>query len=282
MPQALIAFLTPWRDPAGRFSWLKTAVVLLALFPAVELALGAWFHALGGRPITEATHISGDWIIRFLLLSLAVTPARAVLNWPRVIILRRLLGVTAACYAVLHLGLYIYDQKWNLIVVASEIVLRVYLLIGFIALLGFAVLAITSTDGWQRRLRTRWKKLHRLVFPISVLTMLHFYMQSKVNVGDAVIYSGFLFWLLLWRALPRRWQPRLAALPALAIGAALLTAAAETLWYGTATKIPALRVLAANLGPDPRPAAYVLLAGLAVLGLALLRRLRRPRLARAI
>jgi sulfoxide reductase heme-binding subunit YedZ len=207
---------------------------------------------------------------------LAVTPARAVLNWPRVLILRRLLGVTAALYVLLHLGLYIYDQKWNLFVVASEIVLRFYLLIGFIALLGFVVLAVTSTDGWQRRLRGRWKQLHRLVFPIGVLGFFHYYLQSKANVGDAVFYSGLFFWLLLWRLLPRRWQARALVLPVLAVGAALLTAGTEALWYGLATKLSGWRVLAANLGPDTRPAALVLLAGGAVLVVALLRKLRRP------
>lgn len=276
MASALKSFLTPWRDPAGRTSPLKLAVLALALYPAASLAIAAWMHALGGRPITEATHVTGDWTIRFLMLTLAVTPARAVLNWPRVLILRRLLGVTSALYAGLHLGLYIYDQKGDLWVVASEIVLRFYLTVGFVALLGLAVLAVTSTDDWQRRLRGRWKQLHRLVFPVAGLGLFHYYMQSKANVGDAVFYSGLFFWLLLWRQLPRRWQPRSLALPVLAVGAAVLTAGAEALWYGLATRLSGWRVLAANLGPDPRPAALVLLAGAAVLLLALVRKLRKP------
>jgi sulfoxide reductase heme-binding subunit YedZ len=276
MPPALKTFLTPWRDPAGKFSALKAATLLLVLYPAVMVALRGWFHDLGGRPITEATHITGDWTVRFLMLSLAVTPARAVLNWPRVIILRRLLGVSAALYAGLHLGIYIYDQNFNPFVVVSEIVLRVYLLIGFTALCGLAALAVTSTDGWQRRLRARWKRLHRLVFPAAVLGLLHYYMQSKANVGDAVFYSGVFFWLMLWRALPRAWQARALSLPALALGAAVLTALAEALWYGLATRLSGWRVLEANFGPDPRPAALVLLAGAAVLVVALLRRLRKP------
>lgn len=87
------------RDPAGRFSWLKTAVLLFALSHAVVLLLRWQAHDLGPRPITEAIHVTGLWTIRFLLLSLAVTPARAVLDWGRVVMLRRMLGVTAACYA---------------------------------------------------------------------------------------------------------------------------------------------------------------------------------------
>lgn len=276
MRPALKQFLTPWRDPAGRFSWLKAGTLALAIYPALMVALRAAAHDLGGRPITEATHITGDWTIRFLVLTLAVTPARAVLNWPRVTILRRLLGVTTALYAALHLCIYIYDQNFNPLVVVSEIVLRIYLLIGFTALTGLALLAITSTDAWQRQLRGRWKQLHRLVFPIGVLALLHYYMQSKANVGDAVFYSGLFFWLLLWRTLPRRWQPRALALPALAIGAALLTATAEALWYGIATRLSGWRVLQANLGPDPRPAALVLIAGAAILVVALLRKLRKP------
>jgi sulfoxide reductase heme-binding subunit YedZ len=267
------------RDPAGRLSPLKAACLALCLYPLLLLA-GRWgLRDLGGRPITEAIHVAGDWTVRFLILTLAVTPARPVLDWPRVLLLRRMLGVTTACYALLHLALYMLDSKWDLWFVAKEIVLRIYLTIGFIALLGLVALAVTSTDGWQKRLRARWKQLHSLVFPIAVLGLLHFYMQSKSNVGDAVIYSGYFFWLLLWRRLPRPQQGRLIWLPALAVGAALLTAAAEALWYGLMTRLSGWRVLAANLNIDVelRPAVLVLLAGLGLWALAFLRRKLRRR-----
>jgi sulfoxide reductase heme-binding subunit YedZ len=263
----------PFLDPAGRFSALKTGCLLFCLLPAALVLQQALAGTLGPRPITEAIHQVGDWTVRLLLLTLAVTPARALLDWPRVVLLRRMLGVATACYASLHITLYAMDQQWNLWVVASEIVRRFYLTIGFVALLGLLTLAITSTDGWQKHLRGRWKKLHRLVFPIAVLGLFHYFIQSKIDVTSATFYAGLFCWLMLWRALPRRWQGRALALPGLVIGAGLATAAVEALWYGLATRVPALLVLAANLDLARwRPAWQVAAAGFAVLLVVLVRR----------
>ena len=257
----------PWTDHAGRFSALKAAVLAFALYPALWLALRWGMADLGPRPLTEAIHRSGDWAVRFLVFSLAVTPARAVLDWPVILLVRRILGVTAAMYALLHLLLYVADQKWNLLTVATEIVLRFYLTVGFVAVLGLSVLAWTSTDGWQKRLRQRWKALHRWAYALAVLAMFHYALQAKVNASDAVFWFGVFAWLMLWRVLKR---PGLWRLAALAPAAALITAATEVAWYGLATKVPYMRVLNANLGFDPwgRPASQVLLLGLAVVLLA--------------
>ncbi len=266
----------PWNDQAGKFSPLKAALLLFALYPALWL-LARWGAGdLGGRPITEAIHRTGDWAVRFLVFALAVTPARAVFDWPRVLLLRRMLGVTAALYGGLHLLLYIADQKWNLWTVASEIVLRFYLTVGFVVLLGLGVLAVTSTDGWQRRLRQRWKKLHRWVYPLIALALFHYALQAKINAVNAVFWFGLFAWLMLWRALARRYQVRLAVLAALAPVAMLVTAATEVAWYGLATKVPAARVLQVNLDFDPmvRPASQVLVLGLTVVAVAALRRVR--------
>lgn len=266
----------PWNDPAGRFSPLKAVTLLLVLYPAVML-LGRWVAGdLGGRPFTEAIHRSGDWAVRFLVLSVAVTPMRAVLNWPRVVLLRRMLGVAAASYAGLHVFLYLGDQKWNAWVVVSEIVLRFYLTIGFVALCLLVALAVTSTDGWQRRLRQNWKRLHRWVFPATALALFHYALQSKVNVTDALFWTGVFLWLWLWRRLPRGQQTRLAVLAAMAPVTALATAAVEITWYGLATKVDPWRVAAANLefAPDRRPASQVLVLALVVVAVVALRRVR--------
>ena len=272
----MMAWAMPWNDHAGRFSPLKLATLLFALYPALWLLARWGLGDLGARPFTEAIYRSGDWAVRFVVFALAVTPARAVFNWPRVLLLRRMLGVTAALYAGLHLALYIADQKWNLFTVASEIVLRFYLTVGFVCLLGLTVLAWTSTDGWQKRLRQRWRQLHRLVYPLALLALFHYALQAKINAVNAVFWFGLFAWLMLWRLLPRPWQTRAAVLAALAPVAALLTGAMEVAWYGLATKVPAARVLQANMGFDPtsRPAAQVLLLGLAVVGVAALRRIR--------
>jgi sulfoxide reductase heme-binding subunit YedZ len=261
------------RDPAGRLSALKTVTLLLVLWPALALALRWQMHDLGARPINEAIHVTGHWAVRFLLITLAVTPARMVLAWPRVVMLRRMIGVTTACYAGLHLLLYVFDQQGNLAKVGSEIVLRFYLTIGFVALLGLLVLAITSTNAWQRRLKRNWKRLHRLVYVIAILALLHYFLQSKANVADATFAAGVFCWLMFWRLAPTRWRGRLLPLPALALAAGLATALVEAAWYGLATSgVDPLVVLAANLDVTfgPRPAVWVLVAGLGVATIAAL------------
>ncbi len=272
----------PWNDHAGRFSPLKAATLLLVLYPAA-LLLARWgLGDLGSRPLTEAIHRSGDWAVRFLVLALAVTPARAVLNWPRVLLLRRMLGVAAALYATLHLLLYIADMKWKLWDVASEIVLRFYLTIGFGTLLGLGALAVTSTDGWQKRLRQRWKKLHLLAYPLTALALFHYALQAKLNVADAVFYAGIFVWLMLWRLLPRGRRAGLGAIALLAPATMAATAGLEVAWYGLATKVSAWRVAEANLAFDPaqRPASQVFALALAVLAVAALRRMPWPRRAK--
>ena len=267
------ANLAVWRDPAGRFSWLKVVVLVALLLPGVDLGLSYLAHDLGPRPITQLIHGTGDWTVRFLLAALAVTPLRAVLDWPRVIILRRMLGVGSACYAGVHFLLFWVDQKWNLWVIASEIVLRFYLTIGFVTLCGLMVLAVTSTDAWQKRLRQRWKKLHRLVYPLGVVALLHYFLQSKADVTAAVFASGVFFWLMLWRLAPKRMQGRLGLVVGLAVLAPVATALVEGLWYWVATGVRASRVLGANFDPGAmRPSLEVLTCAAVVLLLAAGRR----------
>lgn len=276
--------LAVWCDAAGRFSPLKAVTLLLVLLPAGQLALLWALHALGARPRMEVLHGLGDWTIRLLLLTLAVTPARTVLDWPAVVKLRRLLGVSTACYAGAHFLLYCTDQAWQPGKIASEIVLRFYLTIGFAALLMLLVLAVTSTDDWQKRLGRRWKRLHRLVFVLLPLALWHYLLQSKEDVTDAVFFTGLACWLVLWRLAPKRWRGRLALLPGLAVMAALATAGIEAAWYGIGSGARAWLVLQANLDVSfgPRPAVAVLLCGLAVFLVAGVRRLwRRRRAAQA-
>lgn len=266
-------------DPAGRFSWLKSAVLLFAVSQVLVLLLRWQAHDLGPRPITEAIHVTGLWAVRFLLLSLAVTPARALLDWPRVVMLRRMLGVTAACYAGLHLVLYSLDQKWNLLKVASEIALRFYLTIGFVTLLGLLALAVTSTDGWQKRLGARWKKLHRIAYGLGVLALLHYAIQSKADVTGAVFLAGLFAFLMLWRALRRRWQQKLWPVPLLVLGAGLLAALIEAGWYGVRNHVDPRLVLTTNLDfmDGPRPAVTVLIVGALLFTVVALRRWQKRR-----
>ncbi|HJS84692.1 MAG TPA: protein-methionine-sulfoxide reductase heme-binding subunit MsrQ [Acetobacteraceae bacterium] len=264
----------PWRDRQGRLSWLKIAVLAGCIAPGAVIACRLWLGDAGPKPITEAIHVTGLWTIRFLLISLALSPARLVFEWPRAPLIRRIVGVTASCYALAHLSLYIVDQNGRLLTVVSEIIHRFYLTIGFVALLGLIALAATSTDGATRRMGKGWKRLHRWAYPIAGLGLLHYFIQTKANVGEPIIFAGLFLWLMLWRLLPARWAGTLWILPPLALAAALLAAGVEFAWYSLATGINAARVLAAEaaLRFGIRPAQWVAISGAAIVALAVLRR----------
>ena len=254
---------------------VRQGTLALLLWPAADLAWNAWADQLGPKPITQAIHWTGDWTVVFLLATLALTPARAVFGWQPLVSIRRRIGVATALYALLHLTLYAYDQKWDLVFVATEIVKRFYLTIGFVALLLLQVLAITSTDGWQRKLKKNWQRLHRAVYVILALALVHFLLQSKLNITDATLAAGLASWLIMWRLLPRRRRNSLAALALITLLAPVITIGVETAWYGLVNHVNAWRVFYANFNPAlaPRPALKVLLAGLAVLLFAVGRRL---------
>lgn len=254
-------------DRQGRFSPLKALSLTLLLAPALWLAWRAASHDLGPLAFTEAIHFSGKWAVRFLLVTLALTPLQRIFRWNRVAIVRRMFGVGTACWAGLHFALYVASVKADLVFVTSEILHRVYLTIGFAALAGLAVLAATSTDTMIRRLGTWWKRLHRLAYPIAALAILHFFMQSKIDASEATLMAGLLITLMLYRLLLRlRWPVNGASLSAAALAGGALTAATEFAWYGLATGINPWRVLGANLHvmSGVRPAVIVVLAGLAV------------------
>ncbi|HEV7458634.1 MAG TPA: ferric reductase-like transmembrane domain-containing protein [Roseococcus sp.] len=264
-----VTLALPWQDRQGRFSALRAVVLAGLCLPLLPLLWPWATGTLGPEPIEEAMHETGRWAIRFLLLTLVVTPLGRILAWPRLFQVRRMLGLGALAWAVLHLGLYVVEQDVVLARVVSEIAKRTYLLIGFAALCGLAVLGWTSTDGWMRRLGRGWKRLHRLVFPIAVLALLHAFIQAKSDVSQAVLLSALFLWLLGWRALPARWQGHLAALVGLSVAAMLGAALVEYLWYALATNLPAARVAAANLDLTfgPRPAVLAGMIGLGVVAL---------------
>lgn len=274
-------FLSLLLDKKGRFSALRSFTLLLLMVPAVQLAYRTLTGQLGGRPVMEATHFTGDWTVYLLLAALAVTPARTVLNWVQVAALRRRIGVAAFCYALLHFSLYILDQNFQMLTVAREIALRIYLTIGFAVLLGLLALAATSTDAALRRMGRNWKRLHRLAYPLTALALLHYFLQSKADVSAAVFVTGLYLWEMLWRLLPLETRASWWPLPPLALAAGLATAAVEFAWYAAASRINPWMVLSANLNLDygPRPAVAVTIAAMLLSVAALLRRWRRSRVA---
>ena len=179
----------PWNDYGGRFSPLKLAVFVPLFAPAEWVAVAYYFDLLGARPLNEAIHQIGLWTIRLIFLALAITPLRQILQMPRMIIVRRMIGVAAFVYAIIHVSLYAADQGFDLGKVASEIVLRVYLTIGFAALLGLAALAATSTDAMISRLGgRRWRRLHQFVYLIGVLAVIHYCFQFSCSGCSATEY----------------------------------------------------------------------------------------------
>ncbi|MGL4635618.1 MAG: sulfite oxidase heme-binding subunit YedZ [Beijerinckiaceae bacterium] len=266
----------PWKDRAGRLSWLKLAVFTACFGPALWLVLQAFNGWLGSKPLTEAIHQSGDWAVRFLLISLAITPLRTLAGWPQLIVLRRMLGLASLAYVLLHVVLYTALEAFDLGKVVSEIVLRIYLTIGFVALLGLLALGLTSTDGMIRRLGVvSWNRLHSIVYAIAILSLVHFALQRKLDVSQPMLMAGFFLWLMGYRALRNYGlDARTLALMALAVGVAIGTALIEAAWYATMTGAMAERVLLANLNFEYtiRPAWWVFAAGLAMVGLHLARR----------
>ncbi|MCO5093393.1 sulfite oxidase heme-binding subunit YedZ [Bosea sp. (in: a-proteobacteria)] len=283
-PNRAAASWLPWVDRQGRFSGLRAATFALILVPALILLHAALTHQLGAKPWTQAIHQTGTWTVRLLLATLAVSPFRRLFDWGRLIGIRRMLGLGALAYALGHLALYTIDMAFDWGLIVSEIARRFYLTIGFAALIGLIALGITSTDGMIRRLGRNWQRLHSLVYPIAVLALVHFFLQSKIDVTEPALTSGLFLLLMLYRGFYRWRLP--VSVPMLA-GAALLaglaTAALEAGWYAAASGVPAGLVLAANADiliygdyASLRPAHWVALAGLLVaLGHGL--RARRPR-----
>lgn len=185
--------------------WL---VFLAALLPLCWISWQAWSFALGADPAKEITDYLGQWALYLLWGSLAITPLRQALGWARLQRYRRMIGLYALFYATTHLlafGTFIIGWRWDLL--QTALTERTYIIVGALALLLLIPLGITSTKGWQRRLKKRWSQLHQLVYPISLLVLLHVVWLIRDSYFDAVMYGSLLGWMLgyrLWRRIQRR------------------------------------------------------------------------------
>jgi len=266
------------------FSAFKLAV-FLALFAPGLWTLGCYVMGhLGARPLTEITHQTGLWALRFLLISLAVTPLRRALYWPRLILVRRMLGLAAFAYGLAHFATYIVDQSFDLSMVTAEIAHRIYLSIGFSALLLLAILASTSTDAMIRRLGGRhWRRLHQLVYCIASLALVHYFMQSKLGIGEPLMMAALFGWSMAYRLIGwlagaesavRSW-----IVAALSLTAGLMTALGEAIYVHVYFHAGIARVLAASLAwnAGSRAAWSVFAVGLVIAGAGALRARRRAR-----
>ncbi len=214
LAEATVAEVPPRRavrrrrfDIVGRV--VKPALFTLCLLPLASLAWG-WMHgSLGANPIEATTRTLGDWALQLLLLTLAVTPARQLTGWTGVMRLRRMLGLFAFSYAVLHVASYvILDQFFAWTAIWADVVKRRYITAGLAAFLLLLPLAVTSTSGWVKRLGAPvWRRLHRLVYPAAALAVLHHFWMVKADAQQPLVLAAALALLLGWRliaALRRR------------------------------------------------------------------------------
>jgi len=267
--------LVPWTDKKGRLHPLRAAVFGLLLLPLMWLLVRWGAGWLGPERVNAAIHSTGYWTIWLLMASLVVTPLKALSGIPNIVVVRRMIGNAALLYALLHLTLYATDQHWRLWTIAAEILKRFYLTIGAVALGGLVVLGATSTDGWARWLGTAWKRLHRVVYVLAVLGLVHYVLQSKLDVSQALLAGGVFTWLMLWRALPLGKDREWPWLLLISVGAGVATLAFEYLWYRFGTHINPMRVVISetDIAFGLHPAGQVLMLGLVATALAEVRRL---------
>lgn len=185
--------------------YLKPLLFLLCLVPFISLLYAAITQQLGPNPAEALIRGFGDWALYFLLLGLAISPARQLLNLSSLISYRRMLGLFAFFYVCLHFLSYIWFEMffdWSEIV--QDIIKRPFITIGFICFLLLLPLALTSTNKMMRRLKKNWGRLHRLVYPISLLAMLHYFMMTRADYLQPALLLMVLLLLLGYRLF--RWQ----------------------------------------------------------------------------
>jgi sulfoxide reductase heme-binding subunit YedZ len=188
---------------------LKPLVAAAALAPLAWLALGAWREWLGANPIETITRSTGVWTLRFLVITLAVTPLRWLTGWNEVVRFRRMLGLFAFFYGSLHLLTYLWlDQFFGWGAIAKDVVKRPFITAGFSAYVLLVPLAITSTAGMIRRLGGRaWRRLHRLAYVAAALGVVHYWWLVKLDTRPPRNYGIVLAVLLsvrLWTWFRRR------------------------------------------------------------------------------
>lgn len=187
----------------------RITVFLVSMMPffyllqqVVRLQAGEW-NILGPEPGKAIVWFSGSWAFNFLLITLAITPASQYLQQKWLVVHRRMLGLFVFFYSTLHLFAYFaFLLEWQWRELGKEIIERPYLLLGGVAWLLLVPLTITSTKQWQRRLKRRWKKLHRLIYVIGLLAAIHYLLQIRSSWFEPVLYTVLLLSLLalrLWR-----------------------------------------------------------------------------------
>ncbi len=203
-----------------RFNWKQIALFLLCLAPLSRLVWRAYHAELTANPIEFITHFTGDWTIRMIVATLAISPLRKLLRFPALIRYRRMVGLFAFFYGSLHFLTYFWlDKFFDFHAIARDVAKRPFITAGFTAFVCMVPLAVTSTSGWIRRLGgKRWQRLHRLVYVTAIAGVAHYYWLVKSDIRLPVLYGTLVALELGQRALTRFRKP--AAKPAPVITAA--------------------------------------------------------------
>jgi sulfoxide reductase heme-binding subunit YedZ len=191
-----------------KIRWSKILLFAVCLIPLAWLARRAWNQDLTANPIEYITHFTGDWIIRFIVATLAITPLRKLLNRPGLIRYRRMIGLFAFFYAGLHFLTYLcVDKFFDFPAIAKDIAKRPYITVGFTGFVCLIPLAVTSTAGWIRRMGGKqWQRLHRLIYVTAVAGVIHYYWLVKSDIRLPALYGVLVAVLLGYRA--GAWNPR--------------------------------------------------------------------------
>ena len=221
----------PWQDRKQGFSWLKASTFALMFVPAIWLLYQLGAGEFGPVPLGGMTYWSGVWATALLLLALAITPALTISRWRQLIIVRRMIGVTALVYTIAHIIIYFALRFWDFAHIAHEMVTRLSLIVAAVATMGLIALGATSLDDAVRRMGAKsWNRLHNTIYVVAALALIHYLLSPEIY-PEQYLMSGMFFWLMVWRVLNRRGQGAdVRALAMLAVASCLFTASLEAGW----------------------------------------------------
>jgi sulfoxide reductase heme-binding subunit YedZ len=257
----------PWQDRNGGVSWLKAGTFALMFVPAIWILQQLATEQFGPVPLGGLTYWSGLWATALLMLALAITPAMTIFRWRRLILVRRMIGVTALAYTIAHIIIYFTLRSWDVTHIAHEMVTRLSLILATVSTLGLLALGATSLDAAVARMGAQgWQRLHNTVYAVSALALVH-YLLSPGIFPDQYLLTGLFVWLMAWRALNRRGLGTDAkALALLGVAASLFTALLEAGWIWAYHGYEPMGTLANNLSLElgVAPAWKMLVFGLLV------------------
>jgi sulfoxide reductase heme-binding subunit YedZ len=256
-----------WQDRTHGFSWLKAITFTLMFVPATWMLYQLGTGEFGPIPRGPMTYWSGVWATAILLLALAITPTLTIFRLRQLIIVRRMIGVTALVYTIAHIIIYFALRLWDFAFIANEMVTRLSLIVATVSTIGLIPLGATSLDAAVQRMGPKsWQRLHNTVYVVTALALIH-YLLSPGIFSEQYLMSGMFFWLMVWRALRNRGQGTGAmALAMLAVASSLFTALLEAGWIWAYHGYEPIRTLVDNftLVLGISPAWEVLALGLLI------------------